>query len=67
MILSRLIGASAAWFLMDFAYYGNTVSSPLVLSALGSDHTSPAEDTYPTRHLRCLRGARLCGRGAYDG
>jgi MFS family permease len=24
---------------MDFAYYGNTVSSPLVLSALGSDHT----------------------------
>jgi MFS family permease len=39
MILSRLIGASGAWFLMDFAYYGNTVSSPLVLSSLGSDHT----------------------------
>ena len=39
MVLSRLIGASAAWFLLDFAYYGNTVSSPLVLSALGSDHT----------------------------
>jgi PHS family inorganic phosphate transporter-like MFS transporter len=39
MILSRLIGASVAWFLMDFAYYGNTVSSPLVLSALGGDHT----------------------------
>lgn len=39
MILSRVIGASAAWFLMDFAYYGNTVSSPLVLSALGTDHT----------------------------
>ncbi len=35
----RLIGASAAWFLMDAAYYGNTVSSPLVLSALNSDHT----------------------------
>jgi len=30
----RLIGASAAWFLMDFAYYGNTVSSPLVLRAV---------------------------------
>jgi PHS family inorganic phosphate transporter-like MFS transporter len=30
----RLFGASAAWFLMDFAYYGNTVSSPLVLSAI---------------------------------
>ncbi len=39
MILSRLVGASAAWFLMDFAYYGNTVSSPLVLSALHSDRT----------------------------
>jgi MFS family permease len=30
----RLVGASAAWFLMDFAYYGNTVSSPLVLHAV---------------------------------
>ena len=39
MLLSRLIGASLAWFLMDFAYYGNTVSSPMVLSALGGDHT----------------------------
>ena len=38
-LLIRLIGASAAWFLMDAAYYGNTVSSPLVLSALNSDHT----------------------------
>lgn len=34
-LATRLIGASAAWFLMDAAYYGNTVSSPLVLSALG--------------------------------
>ena len=43
-LMIRLAGASLAWFLMDFAYYGNTVSSPLVLSALapkGSllDHT----------------------------
>jgi PHS family inorganic phosphate transporter-like MFS transporter len=30
----RLIGASLAWFLMDFAYYGNTVSSPRVLAAI---------------------------------
>ena len=30
----RLIGASLAWFMMDFAYYGNTVSSPLVLHAI---------------------------------
>lgn len=33
-LLPRLVGAGAAWFLMDAAYYGNTVSSPLVLSVL---------------------------------
>ncbi len=38
-LLMRLVGASAAWFLMDAAYYGNTVSSPMVLSALNGDHT----------------------------
>jgi MFS family permease len=30
---------------MDFAYYGNTVSSPLVLSALGGDHHSMLQKT----------------------
>lgn len=34
VLLVRLLGASLAWFLMDFAYYGNTVSSPLVLAAI---------------------------------
>jgi PHS family inorganic phosphate transporter-like MFS transporter len=38
-LLTLLIGASSAWFFMDAAYYGNTVSSPLVLSALGQDRT----------------------------
>jgi PHS family inorganic phosphate transporter-like MFS transporter len=33
----RLIGASLSWFLMDFAYYGNTVSSPLVLAVITPD------------------------------
>jgi len=33
-LLIRLIGAGAAWFLLDFAYYGNTVSSPKVLAAI---------------------------------
>lgn len=35
----RLLGVSLAWFLLDFAYYGNTVSSPLVLSALAPHAT----------------------------
>jgi PHS family inorganic phosphate transporter-like MFS transporter len=30
----RLLGACLAWMVMDFAYYGNTVSSPLVLAAI---------------------------------
>ncbi len=33
----RLVGASLAWCLMDFAYYGNTVSSPMVLHAISPD------------------------------
>jgi MFS family permease len=39
----RLIGASAAWFLMDFAYYGNTVSSPLVLHAVAPNESLMTE------------------------
>jgi hypothetical protein len=39
----RLIGASLAWFLMDFAYYGNTVSSPLVLHAIAPDESLLSE------------------------
>ena len=31
-----LFGTSAAWFLMDFAYYGNTISSPAVIGAINS-------------------------------
>ena len=38
-MLMRLIGASVAWFVMDFAYYGNTVSSPRVLAAITPDDT----------------------------
>ena len=38
-LLGFLIGTSAAWFLMDAAYYGNTVSSPMVLAALGQNQT----------------------------
>ncbi|MBV9581786.1 MAG: MFS transporter [Chloroflexi bacterium] len=33
-VLTWLVGAAGAWFLLDYAYYGNTVSSQLILSAL---------------------------------
>ncbi len=37
VFLMRLVGASLAWAFMDFAYYGNTVSSPMVLAAMSPD------------------------------
>jgi MFS family permease len=37
--LRWLIGTSVCWFLLDIAYYGTTISSPLVLKSLNS-HTS---------------------------
>jgi len=33
-VLARLIGAAGCWFLMDIAFYGNSISSPLILKAL---------------------------------
>jgi MFS family permease len=32
--LLRLVGTAGSWFLMDIAFYGNSVSSPLILKAL---------------------------------
>ncbi len=32
--LLRLIGTAGSWFLLDIAFYGNSVSSPLILKAL---------------------------------
>ncbi len=34
--LRWLIGTAGTWFLLDIAYYGTTISSPLVLNALNS-------------------------------
>jgi len=32
--LVRLVGTAGSWFLIDIAFYGNSVSSPLILKAL---------------------------------
>jgi MFS family permease len=32
--LLRLVGTGGAWFLMDIAFYGNSISSPILLKAL---------------------------------
>ena len=35
--LLRLVGTAGSWFLLDIAFYGNSVSSPLILKALQPD------------------------------
>jgi MFS transporter, PHS family, inorganic phosphate transporter len=43
-MLLWLIGTAGAWFLLDFAYYGNTISSPEILKLL-NPHASLLHDT----------------------
>ncbi|GAC1385427.1 MAG: MFS transporter [Ktedonobacteraceae bacterium] len=45
--LRWLIGAAGTWFLLDIAYYGTTISSPLVLKALNS-HTDLVTNMFYT-------------------
>ena len=47
LMLRWLIGASVAWFLLDIAYYGNTLSSPLVVKAI-NPHASLITNTEVT-------------------
>ena len=63
----RLIGASVAWFLMDFAYYGNTVSSPMVLAAIQPDESAVLARHHAARRVRGRRRARLFRRRLDDG
>jgi len=45
--LRWLIGTAGCWFLLDIAYYGTTISSPLVLKALNT-HASLVTNTLYT-------------------
>ncbi len=47
VMLRWLVGASLAWFLLDVAYYGNTLSSPLVVKAVNI-HGSLIANTWVT-------------------
>ncbi|HET8977025.1 MAG TPA: MFS transporter [Solirubrobacteraceae bacterium] len=46
-LMRWLIGASLAWFAMDFAYYGNTIASPGIIKLL-SPHASLTHSTLVT-------------------
>ena len=43
--LLLLLGTAGAWFLLDYAYYGNTISSPIVINHLLGGSASPLETT----------------------
>ena len=36
-----LIGTAGAWFVFDYAHYGNTLSLPAILKGVGQEPTSP--------------------------
>jgi PHS family inorganic phosphate transporter-like MFS transporter len=46
-MLRRLIGASAAWLLLDFAYYGNTIASPVIVGMVAPHADLIAQIAYP--------------------
>src|SRR5262249_671064 len=43
--LLLLVGTAGTWFLLDYAYYGNTISSPLVIDQILGGHVSAFETT----------------------
>jgi PHS family inorganic phosphate transporter-like MFS transporter len=52
-LLLWLIGCSAAWMLLDFSYYGNSISSPEILKLL-SPHASLLHNTLIQLLIFCV-------------
>jgi PHS family inorganic phosphate transporter-like MFS transporter len=42
--LLTLLGTAGTWFILDYAYYGNTISTPQILKMV-SPHTTPLRST----------------------
>jgi MFS family permease len=45
-LMITLLGTAGSWFLLDYAYYGNTISTPIVLNALSSAMTLESKILY---------------------
>ncbi len=41
-----LFGTAGSWFLIDYAYYGNTISTPIVLNSISSNMTVESKVLY---------------------
>ncbi|MGC8704942.1 MAG: MFS transporter [Athalassotoga sp.] len=45
-LMITLFGTAGSWFLMDYAYYGNTISTPLVLNSISSSMSLETKTLY---------------------
>ena len=45
-LLRWLIGASVAWFLFDLVYYGNTISTPIIVKLVAPHASLITQTTY---------------------
>ena len=66
-MLKLLLGTAGAWFLFDYAYYGNTLSLPAILKEVDSDGNLGDQAAVVARHVRRLRRARLPAGRDEDG
>ena len=60
--LLLLLGTAGAWFLFDYAYYGNTLSLPVHLEGCRPPRDARHQAGVDPRHLHGLRCARLPAR-----
>ena len=51
--LLLLVGTAGSWFMLDYTFYGNSISSPLILKAL-APHATLIQDTAMTLLVFCL-------------
>jgi MFS family permease len=51
--LLLLVGTAGGWFMLDYTFYGNSISSPLILKAL-APHATLIQDTAMTLLVFCL-------------
>ena len=50
-VLYLLAGTAGCWFLLDYAYYGNTISTPQILSLISPHGSTTGQDRPATGHL----------------
>ena len=58
--LIMLAGTAGTWFLLDYAYYGNTISTPQILGLISPARLHHDQDRPAAGHLRGRGRARLC-------